>query len=305
MARWRIKARLLFPTRVEGGPADGLKELSRIPDQTRDFANVPVRVEPIETPRGENSQFGWSWAEITVEVEGTDREAAVEACTEPLEEAIETLSFQIQAPLQFRTFAVIDAAAEDAGQPAEFRQAVGAFPFPLRRFRPAPTEIATVTTNLIPDLTLSVATMSPSHRLSLDWYLKALATPFEMDQFIFLWIAMENLWRMNVPLDVSRGPKKGSRIRRFLVDSFGVDHATAKRLWTARQVVHGEVTFNSEAVDELTQHVRVLRGGVNAHIKAALGLEESDPPIFHAPALSIASMEFVMTTTPEDPPSSD
>jgi hypothetical protein len=233
-----------------------------------------------------------------------DPDTAIEMATEPLEQALETLSFQLQTALRVESFYVIDADAEDAGRPAKLLQGTGDSPFPLRRFRTAPREIGGTVTIETPDLALSLSCLDAEQRLALDWYLKALATQFEMDRFLFLWIATECLWRRTVSLAVAKGSKKGQRIRAFLRKAFGVDDHTAKAMWTARQVVHGEAAFDPAVADALEGYCRHLRVGINNQLKEAVGLAEADPPTIVEPVLSVSATGIIMTTTP-DPPAAE
>jgi hypothetical protein len=301
--RWRVKARVLFPTEVvptePGSLRKGLEQHPRVPSETHDFDGVTVRVAPIE-PDGKPAPWESSWGEIMLEVVVGSREAAIEATTEPLERALETLSFQLQTALHVESFLVVDAHAEDAGEPAQAIQltGLGTSAFPLRRFRTVPHELGGDVTLQTPELSFSLSALDAEQRLALDWCLKALASQFEMDRFLFLWIAMECLWRRSVSLKTAREGRKGQKIRAFLRKSFGVDDQTAKAMWTARQVVHGESAFTPTVADDLETFSRHLRIGINAHIKDALGLRASDPPLIVQPALSIASIGLVMGPDP-------
>lgn len=153
-------------------------------------------------------------------------------------------------------------------------------------------------TELMPSLGLSFRELNDRERAAVDWYLKSIAAPMQMDRFIFLWISAEILWTLS---DVSvEGPyradcgheipdcpicgrstsrqMRGRSIQRFLVESLGMDSDIARALWRARQVLHGAEHFDSELIgrlDELTQH---LRAGVNQALKESLDIAPKDPP---------------------------
>ncbi len=253
-----------------------------------------MSIRPIE----EKAEWGSSVAEISFDVPATSAEQAIEAAVEPLEAAIESLSFQLQLPLRVEGVGVADAHAQDAGTPGMFWQGAGEDPFPLRRFRVVGRELGGVETLPMPDLSVTL-TLDARHRAALDWYLKALATPFAVDRFMFMWIAMEILWRDTVSEKAAWNGKRGSKIQSFLATEFGVPKGMAGRMWKARQVMHGDVPFNAEVMKDVGEYTLALRIGVNLKLKAKLGLGDTDPPLVGRPALTIAAVGLGGTTGPD------
>jgi hypothetical protein len=263
--------------------AGGIEQDERVPTQTACVAGAEVRIAPTG-----NKGWEWSEADISLDVAASSTEDAIVAATEPIEAVIESLSFQLQSPLEIESMTIVDADAGDAGEAAEFEQFTPGRPLPVRRFRLAPTQLGDAETSFVPDLEFSLP-LDARHRAALDWYLKALASRYEVDRFIFLWIAMEILWRRSVT-DRQAYDRRGTRIQAFLTARFDVPKGVAKRMWKARQVMHGDVPFDSAIMDELGGYTLALRVGVNNALKAAMGLGEEDPPSVGPPVLSVGSV---------------
>jgi hypothetical protein len=139
------------------------------------------------------------------------------------------------------------------------------------------------------------------------WYVKSLATPYTADQFIFLWIALESLWaksghKTSGPFACPHGheiascptcgaptekPVFGLGIQSYLVAECGISEAEASRLWRARQIMHGAIPFDSQAMRELPERVQILRAAVARALKAAMGREPDQLPKVVAGAVAI------------------
>jgi hypothetical protein len=68
-------------------------------------------------------------------------------------------------------------------------------------------------------------------------------------------------------------------------------------MWKARQVVHGDVPFDADVMQDIGEYTLALRVGVNRKLKDKLGLGDADPPRVGRPALSIAAVGFGGTTS--------
>ena len=224
-----------------------------------------------------------------------------------MEAAIESMSFQLQAPLQIEGIHAIDVTPPVAvGDEREWSQMTA---FPLRRYAPASIQMQGIWTAPSPDLTVPPAPLDRRHRAALDWSLKAIAAAFQIDQFMFLWIAFEILsdlhpeFQVTGPLKVNCGheiascpqcdrattrPIQGPTRQRFLTDGFGIEPDTARELWKARQIMHGAEEFDSAVMDRLAELNQILRAVVNHALKLALGIGPNEPPVVQFGQFAIA-----------------
>jgi len=141
---------------------------------------------------------------------------------------------------------------------------------------------------------------------ALRWFNKALGTDLLHDQFIFLWIAMEILCdrseiKVQAPYvgpcqhEIPTCPEcetpttrmvRGATMKAFL-EHFGVDKSQAKDLWGMRQIMHGQIPFDSRKLEKLASLVQALRAVVAAGLKECLGRKPEDPPLVAASGLAI------------------
>jgi len=312
---WRVEALVPFPTEIPLGPDGGLPEQlepqPRITTQAGHIDGIRVGLRPVppEDLPGVPADLRWSWGAVALETDALDGQRAIDAAMEPLEAALESLSFQLQVPLQIQSIEALDVTPPitEGDERPTLIYPIGA-DYPLRRYRPASVQMSGVETQRHPSLGLTLAQLNNRERAALDWYLKALAAPFQMDQFIFLWIASEVLWtqsgisvegpyRADCGHEIPNCPTcdrttsrqvRGRSIQRFFVEVFGIQQDTARRLWRARQVIHGAERFDSMLIDTLDELIQILRTGVNASLKRALGTRPADPPLVAAGQLSVA-----------------
>jgi len=112
---------------------------------------------------------------------------------------------------------------------------------------------------------------------SLEWYHKALAAQFDVDRFIFFWIALEILFKLdgteeNAPYKAQCGHEiphcptcnkstnkfvMGKSLKSYLIDKCNTDKKTADQLWRFRQVIHGEAENSLEDTAGLCLHLHV------------------------------------------------
>jgi hypothetical protein len=77
-------------------------------------------------------------------------------------------------------------------------------------------------------------------------------------------------------------PVQGLSMKRWLTEGFGVDEDVAKRIWEARQMLHGALAFDSTTMDELPELAQWLRAVLVTELKRRLRVPEHEPP-FAAP----------------------
>jgi hypothetical protein len=315
---WQITADVLFPNQLTFGVVDGppqvgdrLQPQSRIPTQQRDFAGATAFIRPGDSQRvpAVETDLRWAVAALTVRVESDaeDAAAAADAAVPYLDRVLEALSFQMQFSLQIQGLEGIDLTGPPAvGDEREFFRWSG---FATPTFRPASVPMQSLIGRRIPDLMVDLDPADQRANRALDWYLKALTAQFEADHFIFLWIAAEIL-TADSDLKVSEPylgpacghvishcpqcdaettkPVQGASIRRFFTEGFGVDENIAKRLWRARQMLHGAYDFDSKVMNELAELSQHLRAVVVAALKPRIGIPDPEPPFAASTGLSIS-----------------
>jgi hypothetical protein len=286
---------MAFPTEIPLAPGGGLPEKlepqSRVPTQSHVVASIRVGVRTATDAEADHREKhpNFSLGMMIAEVAAPDAGSAYERAVEAMETAVESLSFQLQTPLQIYGIEAIDVTAPvKLGDEREFGQLTG---YPLRRFRPASIQMAGVSTQTIPDLAIELTALDRRQRAALDWYLKALAAPFQVDQFMFLWIAFEILSdrspiRVEGPLvtrcqhEIAECPictkpttriVQGATRQRYLSEGFSIGEDVARELWKTRQILHGAEEFDSAVMERLPELSQVLRVVVNAALKVEHG----------------------------------
>jgi hypothetical protein len=71
------------------------------------------------------------------------------------------------------------------------------------------------------------------------------------------------------------------------VGNCGVEEEAARRLWNARQVMHGARQLDSGVMNDLPELSQFLRAAVNGSLKEALGIPPDGPPLVEARKFSI------------------
>jgi hypothetical protein len=134
---------------------------------------------------------------------------------------------------------------------------------------------------------------------AMDWYLKAVNTPYDVDQFMFLWIALEVLLDSDAGALVEASykarcghmiatcpecgkpttvPVRGESVRAYLV-RYGVSPEDARALWQTRMMMHGRTGLTREALTDLGGQVQALRRAVVPALKARLQVPDNEAPI--------------------------
>ncbi len=319
MAPWtrQIAADVVFPNElaipiVDGVPRfpEKLEPKSRIPTQTRDVGGATVYIRPGDSAHvpAVERDFRLAAAAVVVRLESDaeDLDAAVQMAAPYLDRVLESLSFQMQFALQIQGLEAVDLTGPPAvGDTRDFIRWSG---YATPTFRPTSVPTQSLLGRTIPDLDVDLDPSDRRANRALDWYLKALTAGFEADHFIFLWIATEIL-AADSDLTVSepyRGPECrhviadcpecgapttkpvwGASAKRFLTEGFGVDADIARRLWAARQMLHGAHDFDSAVMAELAELSQHLRAVVVAALKPRLGIPDDEPPFALPTGLSV------------------
>ncbi len=309
---WRVACYLVVPSYIplgpNGEPPERLEPISRIAgSQETNVAGHIVSLREVEAPDGIQRDLRITWAELFLKVEAKKGSEAIEAAMPIIEEAIESLSFQLQAALAPASMEALDITPPvQAGE--ERPNALFPLPegYPIRRFKPASNIMSGASATLNASLDTDLAALNRRERAALDWYLKALAASFQVDQFIFFWIAFEIFsdqsgHRQEAPLvlrcqhELTNCPEcgastsrtvQGASRKKFLVEQ-GASAEDANKLWNARQILHGAKDFDSQVMDDLPRLCHLLRSVVNANLKKALGVEADSLPRVDPSGLSI------------------
>jgi hypothetical protein len=233
--------------------------------------------------------------ELVVLVEAPSASEALGEATPIAEEVVEHLSFETHyavRPFGTRIVDVTEPIA--AGEMRDFMQLSG---FPLAKYLQS-AALGHVEISDHPQLPDAMPELNERVAAARGWYVKSLATPCQADQFIFLWIALEILWagssyRTSGPYTCPNGhevpncptcnapaerPVMGLGIRRFLVEACGVEEDDARKLWRARQIIHGEVSFDSAEIGEMPARVQLLRAAVARQLKIGMGRDADGLP---------------------------
>jgi hypothetical protein len=310
---WQVTADVVFPNHLPVGiDAEGkpqwpqqLIPQSRIPAAHRQMDGADVFVyegdkESIPQIR-DDLRFALGQVAIRLESGADDPTSAIQEAAPFIDRVLESLSFQTQTALQIHSVRAIDLTGEPA---VGDERACGEWSgFATPTFRATSVPMQSLVGRIVPDVNFDLDPNDAQANRALDWYLKALTAPFEADDFIFLWIACEIL-AADSDIKVSepyRGPAcghvigecpqcrapttkpvQGASMKRWLTEGFSVDEEVAKRLWKARQVLHGAHAFDSTIMDDLPELSQWLRAVVVAEVKRRLGVPDDEPP-FAAP----------------------
>ena len=156
-----------------------------------------------------------------------------------------------------------------------------------------------VQTSLYPKLTHSLEEAGIKARAALRWYIKGLAAIYEVDKFIFFWIALEILRSEsgvsvsspycarcgheipNCPIcgETTSKEELGESMKKFLVDKANISEDIATKLWKFRQMIHGTKDLTYEELRDLPTMANSLRQALLTILKPALGWSFNEPPL--------------------------
>jgi len=314
---WRVVIQVDFPKREppmidehgKPGLPPKLEFGSFIESQTRTIDGIRLGLRPYGGPAlpveitgslGLQREIG----EMAFVLSAPSANDALSAVAPLAEAVIEDLSFQLQYAIRPISASVIDVTEPvSPGETREMMQMVG---FPLAKFLQS-AALGHIEVQEQAVLLKAKLEVHPRVEAARGWYVKALSTPFQADQFIFLWIALETLWAKSDyktlgPITCPKGheikecpvceaptekPVFGLGIRRFLVEVCSLDDDEASQLWRTRQIMHGAVSFDSEEMTEIPKLVLVLRAAVARLLKAEAGFGDHDLPRVVPGVLSI------------------
>jgi hypothetical protein len=249
--------------------------------------------------------------ELAFRVPAISNKEAIELTTPTLDLIIDDISFQMQAPLKVYELEVIDVTPPVAV--GEHRESI-LYPVPngydQYKLSRSVSMVAMETVSLI-RLRNSYSIFSQSAQDALDWYIKALHAQYDVDRFIFYWIAFEILYRelgekveeptrlrcQHEIVACSQCGKSTSQVRQAAsaqkyMATFGIDTQTAKKLWDMRQLVHGAKSFRPEKLIELATLTQILRYITLTALKYAQGKLGIDAPNveFDAPNMAFQAL---------------
>jgi hypothetical protein len=322
MAQWRVKAALSVPRGlVLAGPDGKLLEQaqtpSRIGAETRTYGNITVALRKRDgvvfgtTPRP-NTEIVELVADVPT---GDDPQSALATVSPILEKIAELISFELGAPALIGSIGVIDATPPvEVGEDRQWLQAIN---LPTDRSLPDDRAGGTpgVVTGDVAHLPLSVDMKDSEEEAALRWFVKSLRASALVDQFISAWIALEILYddsdvRVSSPYHCRNGhpieacptcnapteqPVRGESIREFLVRG-GMSEHDAKTAWKLRQIMHGNVPFDSKLLDDIGDRILQVRAVVGSNLKQRFGLTETHLPRYEPEGLVILGLALGGTT---------
>jgi hypothetical protein len=300
---WRVHALVLAPMLTSNTlprPGQKLECVSRILPRVVTYDDLTVALLPSAATEEEGSTpevaLGQEWAHLIANVpQATTTNEAVEATDNVFESIIDSLSFVLGAPLRLGAFDVVDITQPvSEGDVREVEIYSGP---------PSGTNVSSVEMECIrgsqfvtlPDV---IPELDAKVSAALRWFYKSLNTALLHDQFIFLWISLENLCDM-APLSIS-GPYKGPcghairccpecgrstdkeirgpTIKHYLEVSFGITKETSSALWRMRQMMHGDINFDPRKMQDLPKLIQPLRAAVASGIKRHLQMDNHAAP---------------------------
>jgi hypothetical protein len=145
----------------------------------------------------------------------------------------------------------------------------------------------------------------------LKWYHKGLIAPFEIDKFIFFFIACEILCGQNqtrvsqyyknkcnheirncpVCNESTERVVNGASIKMFLEEECNVSPIIARQIWNYRQILHGSNDAFKPS-NNLSQLVVELQAAITERIKTLLSISQESPPHIQTNAPVMANFGF-------------
>jgi hypothetical protein len=300
---WRVAVVINFPRHlpVTSPPYPGqqIKAVSRIPQgSSLNSGGVFVTIQPWPNVKIPSLPYGPSGiqdepAALVFYVTGEYLEAMsrTRGLIEPL---LDSLSFQLQTAIHAYELQVLDMTPPIS---IGMERDLFVSKYFSGKFIPAfpPTNVNTL---LHPQLDLSLEKASPRTRAALRWYIKGLATIYEVDKFVFFWTALEILRSQSKVSVVSpykarcgheiptcptcgKATSKeilGQSMKKFLVEKANTTQETANKLWQFRQIVHGAKDLTYEDMRDLPIMTNSLRQALVVLLKSALGWPLDQPP---------------------------
>lgn len=222
---------------------------------------------------------------------------------EPLIEALlDELSFQLQTAVRVFQLEALDVTPPVATC-MERRFLLYPFPngYPSAKFSQSML-LGNTLTVFQPDLNDCLMATNARIRGALRWYVKGIASLYDVDKFILFWITLEILRaESGVSIDapylarcgheIPECPTCGQQTSReqlgksnkaFLINHLGTTRAVANDLWKFRQILHGARDLTPKDTSELARLVMALRQAVVSGLKRELGIPPTSPPFVSA-----------------------
>jgi hypothetical protein len=316
---WKFVAVINFPMQLSAAspPSPGspfpqsLRSNSRIPSNaTVEISGISVSLKkwpgspfPPESVGDMNEA-----AALIIITEDDNINHALERIDPILDSILDFLSFQVQSEIRILLLEAIDITPPiSEGMERDYLE----FPRPVGY--PSPRSLSTfssaVNTNYYPDLSICAKSYSPHGRSALRWYIKAIASPLVIDNFIFLWVALEILRSASkvsikspyiatcgheIPTcPICKQPtskeETGKSIKKFLIDNLGIKESDANELWSLRQLLHGSNDLSFDDVKKLIGMDLILQEAVNNALKHELGFPQDAPPFVSSNKMPITA----------------
>jgi hypothetical protein len=282
----QLSMEVIYPTKV----GEKIRYRSVLPSDldARIGGNaVQIRryVGPIEFPPSVDPRA------LTVYVTADSTIAAAEAALDATEWVTDYLAFSFSCPVFIRTQHIEALGRQDAcvGEPMD-----------IPKFRK--TAVHLEVTRQDPFVLIQRPEgCSENERAALRWYHKGLETPYDVDRFIFFWIALEILAKADsaglipTPFRHSCGheihqcpgcgeslarppPGEAARVAQFM-NQLGLSDAEIKPIRDFRQIVHGKGKLTLSGTRQVDRYNEVLRFALNLALKRTLGIPDAAPPI--------------------------
>jgi hypothetical protein len=244
--------------------------------------------------------------ELRIQTIAESAQSALKGSRKLLEDICDDLAFQLQLPVPIITLEVVDITEPTAeGETREVLSYGAPGGYRHTKFQASatlPVEIVENSPGLKANYSIDRHT-----RAAIRWYHKALAAPYEIDRFVFLWIALEIIWketdikekkvyRNNCGHEIPNCPTcnktteqvvNGASLKQFLVESLSVSAEQAKALWKFRQAVHGANDLSDAKNEDLTTLVMVLKAAVSLGLKRLQGIPDHANPIVASQGVAI------------------
>jgi len=294
---------------------ESLKFVSRIPVQaTREVNGISVTLGPWHGPALPLDNIGApsELAALTFLTNAESPENALASAYGLMESVLDDLSFQLQRAVDIVQLEILDVTPPiSVGMVREMLL----YPFPLGFHSPKFLQsiaMGNVETVLNPTLRSDYGFEGRKTSAALRWYVKALAAPFDVEKFVFNWIAIEILcsesdivvekpYLARCGHEISNCPVcsaptsrvvNGLTIKSFLIEKIGINDETADELWKMRQMFHGANPLTQSAIKELPRLVLVAQHAALQALKQMFGMNSNEFPIsspegasIHSPAL--------------------
>ncbi|WP_447707368.1 hypothetical protein [Mycobacterium sp. C31M] len=273
---------------------------SRLPAQLKVYGDIKVAIRKpsLEIPHpalGPNPRIEHIELVADVPADGDDH-MAVDRFAPVFVAAVDLLSFQMATTIYSGQMEIFDVTPPIKVGEERPHFMWSSPPFDRQRF----IEMLAIRGNLLGALPESVDLKDSKTAAVLRWFVKSLSTDVLVDQFMFLWIALEILFdasaiRVEEPYRgrcqhlIAHCPEcgekttrmvRGSSLKAFLQAHEGITEEHATGLWRIRQLMHGHIPFDSKKLENLPALMNPLRSVVAAQLKDKLGMSQTEPPFF-------------------------